>query len=98
MKTAYQILEEFRGFARDRCSLSLKNGEPHEGYPVELEDNHLVWIEGGPLAPDEDLQFPIAEIDLNSLTYWNTARKCYMDARWNEQEQRWTETPFRRPS
>jgi hypothetical protein len=49
MKDAQTILEEF-GHLGTRCAFDLKTGSHYEGYIIEIENGHLLFGCGGPLA------------------------------------------------
>lgn len=83
------ILKEFHDLAASRCAFSLRNGNYYEGYIIEVEDRHLRFASGGPMATHEDLLIPIEAVDLNTLSYWDKSKTCYMNALWNENQQKW---------
>jgi hypothetical protein len=96
MKDPKLMLQEFWDIAESRCSFDLKNKQHYEGYILEIENDHLRFGEGGPLATEEDLLIPIQDIDLSTLAYWDKTKKCYVDAEWNEEQDKWRFKPSRK--
>jgi hypothetical protein len=95
MKDAKLILEEFWDIAESRCAFDLKNNQHHEGYILDVENDHLRFGEGGPMATEEYLLIPVQDVDLTTLAYWDKNKKYYMDAEWNEEQGKWTFKPSR---
>lgn len=89
IKDINTILDEFYDIVGSRCAFSLKSGTYYEGYILEVENGHLRFGEGGPMAVEEDLLIPVQDIDLSSLAYWDKNYRCYMDAKWNEKQEKW---------
>lgn len=77
--SAYQVMEAFYDLAEGRCSIKLKNGQGMEGHFLELHPNHILWGEGGPLAPDVDQLIPLENIRLDQLSYYCNRLKTYVD-------------------
>lgn len=46
---------------------------------IELHPNHILWGEGGPLAPDVDQLIPLENIRLDQLSYYCNRLKTYVD-------------------
>ena len=87
MKDSKTILEEFCKIIGSRCTFSLTGGAYYEGYIIEIRDDHLIFGEGGPMADDKYLLISMENVDLHSLAYWDSDFNCYMDASWdNEQD------------
>jgi hypothetical protein len=97
VKDANIILEEFHEIAQSRCALSLKSGTYYEGYIIEIDNEHLHFGEGGPMAAAEYLLIPIQEVDLLSLSYWDENHGCYLDAMWNDEQNKWVFKPLKKP-
>lgn len=93
MKDASTILSEFAELARERCAFSLRGGGSFEGYLLAVGDGRIRFGAGGPRAPGEDLVFAVEDVDLRSLSLWDVDQGCYLDARWDDEGNRWT---FRR--
>jgi hypothetical protein len=98
MKDAKLILEEFWDIAENRCAFDLTNKQHCEGYILEVENDHLRFGGGGPMAAEEDLFIPVQDVDLSTLAYWDENKRCYMDANWDEQQGKWTFEPSRQAS
>jgi len=88
-----QILEAFCALAEGRCAFNLKNGTHLEGYLLAVEQQHIVFISGGPLASDKEQYIPIEEVDLASLFFWREEKNCYLHAKWQETLNEWVFTP-----
>jgi hypothetical protein len=93
MKDPKLILKEFWDIAENRCAFDLKNGQHHEGYILEVENDRLRFGGGGPLAAEEYLFIPVQDVDLSTLTYWNKNKRYYMDAHWDEEQGKWIFAP-----
>jgi hypothetical protein len=89
VKDANTILEEFHEIAKGRCAFSLKSGAYYEGYIIEIDNDRLRFGEGGPMAAAEYLLIPVREVDLLSLAYWDEHYGYYMDARWDDEQNKW---------
>jgi hypothetical protein len=88
MKKLNVIVEEFCDLGT-RVAFDLQNGEHYEGYICEIETDYLMFRSGGPLAPDEDIEIRLLDIDLNTLAYFDEQRRCYMDANWDNSRDCW---------
>jgi hypothetical protein len=93
MKDAKTILEEFYDIAESRCAFSLKSGVYYEGYIIEIDNGHLRFEEGGPMVTVQPLLIPVQEVDLLSLAYWNKNCNHYMDAKWDNEQDKWVFQP-----
>ena len=78
MEDAKTLLEAFSDMGK-RHAFDLKDGSHYEGYIFEVGDKHLVFGSGGPMAPSEDLFIPIDAVDLNTLSFWDEDKRCYLD-------------------
>jgi hypothetical protein len=78
MKDAELILKEFWDIAENRCAFDLKNKQHYEGYILKVENNHLRFGEGSPMAAEEDLFIPVQDVDLATLAYWDENKRCYV--------------------
>ena len=94
MKALNLIIEEFRNLG-GRVAFDLKNGEHHEGYILEIETDYLMFGEGGPLAPEEEIEIQLIALDLKTLAYFDERQRCYMDANWHEERNCWQIKPSR---
>jgi hypothetical protein len=92
MKELNVILAEFRDFGT-RVAFDLKNGAHYEGYLFEIEPQYLIFGAGGPLAPDEDIEIRLVDIDLTTLAYFDDRSRCYMDADWSQAFDCWLIKP-----
>jgi hypothetical protein len=95
MKELNLIIVEFRDLGT-RVAFDLHNGNHHEGYICEIETDYLLFEEGGPLAPNEDIEIQLVDIDLNTLAYFDEQCHCYMDAHWDRERDCWTIEPSNR--
>jgi hypothetical protein len=93
VKDAKTVLEEFCDIAESRCAFSLKSGVYYEGYIIEIDNRHLRFGEGGPMAAVEPLLIPVQDVDLLSLAYWDENCERYMDAKWNDEQDKWIFQP-----
>jgi hypothetical protein len=93
MKDAKTVLEEFYDIAESRCAFSLKSGVYYEGYIIKIDNEYLRFGEGGPMATIEPLLIPVQEVDLLSLAYWNKNCQSYMDAKWDDEQDKWVFQP-----
>jgi hypothetical protein len=94
MPTPQQLLAAFQKMG-SRSALTLKDGRQCEGYILDVEGGYLLFGHGGPDAPNEPERIPVEAVDLGSLSYWDEARCCWMDARWDEVRATWLHTPAR---
>jgi hypothetical protein len=98
MKNAKLIIQEFWNIAENRCAFDLKNRQHYEGYILGIENDHLRFGGGGPLAAEADLFIAIQDVDLSTLAYWDDNKGYYMDANWNEEQGKWTFIPSEQTS
>jgi hypothetical protein len=75
-----------------RSAFDLKDGRHCEGYILAVEEDHLLFGHGGPLAPDEAERIPLADVDLARLSYWDEGKRRWMDARWDDALAQWVTT------
>jgi hypothetical protein len=97
VKDTNTILEEFYEIAKSRCAFSLKGGAYYEGYIIEIDNGYLCFGGGGPMAAAEYLLIPVQKVDLLSLAYWDENYGCYMDARWDDDQNKWVFKPLKQP-
>lgn len=81
-----------------RSAFDLKSGRHCEGYILAVEEDHLLFGHGGPLAPDEPERIPLGDVDLGSLSFFDEERQCWMDARWDDSLGRWVTTVAPHPA
>jgi hypothetical protein len=77
MDPAYALLYRFAQMGW-RHSLQLKSGTQLEGCIIEVEPERLIFCPGGPLAPSGDLQVPLVEVNLDSLTYHDPQKRTWV--------------------
>ena len=53
----------------DRHLFTLRDGRPFEGWVVEVGEDAVLVMDGGPLASDESVAIPLEAIDLGTLRY-----------------------------
>jgi uncharacterized protein YggL (DUF469 family) len=94
MKAIHLIIAEFQDLGT-RVAFDLKTGEHFEGYIFEIETESLMFVRGGPLASDEEIQICLSDIDLTTLAYFDERGQCYMDAHWHEDRDCWRIKPTR---
>ena len=88
MHTTRSLIQDYAEMGR-RSAFDLKSGRHCEGYVLSVEEHHLVFGSGGPLAPDEPEWIPLEDVDLSSLSHWDEEKRCWMTARWDEVLKRW---------
>jgi hypothetical protein len=93
VKDAKTVLEEFYDIAESRCAFLLENGDYYEGYIIAIDNGHLRFCGGGPMAAVEPLLIPVQDVDLLSLAYWDKRCECYMDAKWDDAQDKWVFQP-----
>jgi hypothetical protein len=82
------ILDAFRDLGA-RCAFDLTSGRHCEGYLLTIEEDHAVFGGGGPLAPEENELIPLEQFDLASMSYWDEARRRWIEPRWDDARRRW---------
>ena len=93
MKDARRVVEEFWDLVESRCAFDLKNRRHLEGYIFQVEEETIVFGNGGPLAAEEDEIIPIEAIDLSTLYFWSDRQRCYVHAVRNMERNEWELTP-----
>ena len=68
LASARDLLERFMEHG-DRHLFNLRDGRPFEGWVVEIGEDAVLVMDSGPLASDESVAIPLAEIDLGTLRY-----------------------------
>jgi hypothetical protein len=97
MRDTRSLLQDYADMG-GRSAFDLKDGRHCEGYVLSVEEDHVVFGSGGPLAPDEPECIRLEDVDLSSLSYWDEEKRCRMDARWDEVLGRWVTGVARPPS
>ena len=57
----------------ERHLFRFRDGRPFEGWVVEVGEDHILAMSGGPGASEEEIPIPIAEIDPATLAYVDEA-------------------------
>ncbi|MEM6291413.1 MAG: hypothetical protein AAGA54_09120 [Myxococcota bacterium] len=70
---------QFAEVASSRVSLRLRGGVTYEGYIFDVIDDAFVLGVGGPLAPDEPVVLRWADIDPDSLAYYDSSREAWVE-------------------
>ncbi|HSO39676.1 MAG TPA: hypothetical protein VLT33_44420, partial [Labilithrix sp.] len=68
LASARDLFERFMEHG-DRHLFNLRDGRPFEGWVVEIGEDAVLVMDSGPLASDESVAIPLAEIDLGTLRY-----------------------------
>lgn len=93
MKDAIAIITEFCEMG-DKHSFRLKNGYARLGWIFEVRGATAMYWDSGPCAAEGDIEVPIAEIDLGTLSYWHEAEHSWIDVRWDDDREVWVLTQF----
>jgi hypothetical protein len=89
VRNVSHVLEQFIELG-SKHYFELHNGHRYQGYPSAVEGAKLLMWDSGPCAADEQLEVAITDINLKTLSYWDDARRAWIDAHWDEHEKRWT--------
>jgi len=92
MKSLREIFEEFADFG-SRTILDAA-GFRYEGYILDINADAMLFGCGGPLG--KDVWIKLADIDLNTLFFWNEERKCLQKATWNANDSNWRFADFKK--
>lgn len=89
MNNQKEIIEKFYDLCDGRVTISLRDGTYYEGYMFEIFDDKVTFFIGGPLAPDEPIEIPINDIDLDSLCFYSDRECKWKSAIWKDETNDW---------
>ena len=80
--------------ATHRVAFFLKDGTACEGYILDVDDEHVVYGDGGPIGSSKPYRnIPIVDIDTDTLAFYDCALGKYMEARFDETLNNWNVFP-----
>ena len=72
------ILTEFQE-AGPRHYFRLVDGTHCQGYIDEVTPTTIIFIDSGPFARDLPYVFPLTDVLLETLSYWDQSRNAWLD-------------------
>ena len=79
----YDLEDATAGFFR------LSSSEAYQGYIKEIGDTVLRFVSGGPRSSYEPFEVPLADIDLETLAYFDEAAGRWTEVIWSADTEAW---------
>ena len=91
MRSVREILSDF-GEMGSRHYFQMHSGHEYEGWIVSVEDDHILFVDCDPKAGKEEFKVRLGTIDIGTLAYHDEEQGCWVNVRWDETLQQWSQS------